>query len=317
LIFSAGSRPALLAAALLLGGCAGAPLQLPLAPAVELTAVPFFPQTEFQCGPAALATVLAHAGAPVDADDLVAEVYVAGLRGSLQPELLGATRRNGLIPYVLAPEASALLAELAGGRPVLVLQNLGLPRAPVWHYAVVVGTEDDRVILRSGTEQRLLESSAKFLRSWQRGANWAFVALKPGELPATATAPAYVRALAGTAPLLTEPQTTTAYAAALRRWPSDELVLFAAAGHKLATRDLAGATTLYRQVLAATPQHAAARNNLANVLAERGCYADALREARTALQSVTTNDELYGAIRATVAEVERAANGGVAAPTCP
>ena len=71
--------------------------------------MPFFPQTDYQCGPAALATVLAHAGAAVDADDLVREVYVEGLRGSLQPELLGATRRHGLIPYVLAPEADALV----------------------------------------------------------------------------------------------------------------------------------------------------------------------------------------------------------------
>jgi hypothetical protein len=42
----------------------------------------------------------------------------------LQPELLGATRRHGLIPYVLAPDPSALTAELAARRPVLVLQNV-------------------------------------------------------------------------------------------------------------------------------------------------------------------------------------------------
>jgi len=301
----------------LVGGCAGTPLQFPPGPApVELTAVPFFPQTEYQCGPAALATVLAHAGAPVDADDLVPEVYIEGLRGSLQPELLGATRRNGLIPYVLAPDPAALLAELAGGRPVLVLQNLGLPRAPVWHYAVVVGADGDDVILRSGTEQRRLEPSAKFLRTWQRGANWAFVALTPGELPATATAAAYVRALAGTESLLAAPATTAAYTAALERWPSDELVLFAAAGHKLSLHDLAGATDLYRQLLATAPQHTAARNNLANVLAQRGCRADALREARIALASADPNNELFTAISATVAELESSADVGVAPTNC-
>jgi len=302
----------------LLGGCAGTPLQFPPgAPPVELTAVPFFAQTEYQCGPAALATVLSHAGAPVDADDLVPEVYIEGLRGSLQPELLGATRRNGFIPYVLAPDPGALLAELAGGRPVLVLQNLGLPRAPVWHYAVVVGSDGDRVILRSGTEQRRIEQNAKFLRTWQRGANWAFVALEPGELPATATAPAYVRALAGAEPLMAAPQTAAAYAAALERWPNDELVLFAAAGHKLGMRDLLGATALYRQLLAAAPQHAAARNNLANVLAERGCYTDALREARTALAAIDATNELYAAISSTVAELERSTDTAVAAASCP
>ncbi|HEY3517213.1 MAG TPA: hypothetical protein VGL98_09230, partial [Gammaproteobacteria bacterium] len=123
---SARSSVGVVAAALALFGCASAPRLPPGLPALELTAVPFFPQTEYQCGPAALATVLKHAGADVDADALTPEVYAPGLRGSLQPELLGATRRHGFIPYVIEPEPSALAAELAARRPVLVLQNLGL-----------------------------------------------------------------------------------------------------------------------------------------------------------------------------------------------
>ena len=278
--------------------------------------MPFFPQTEFQCGPAALATVLAHAGAAVNAETLVPEVYIEGLKGSLQPELLGATRRHGFIPYVLPPEPGALLAELESGRPVLVLQNLGLPRVPVWHYAVVVGTDGENVILRSGTEERRIERSSRFLRSWQRGDNWAFVAVEPGELPVSATAASYVRALAGAEPLLSATATGASYDAALGRWPSDELVLFAAAGHKLATQDLGSATTLYRRVLDTNPGHAAARNNLANVLEARGCHAEALREARTALTNVAPGDELYEPIRSTVAEIETAGATNTAA-SCP
>jgi hypothetical protein len=307
LISSTRSRAGLVAGALALTGCAGAPRLPPGTPAVELAAVPFFAQTEYQCGPAALATVLAHAGVDVDADDLVPEVYVEGLRGSLQPELLGATRRHGFIPYVIAPDASALAAELAARRPVLVLQNLGLDRVPVWHYAVVVGIDGDDVILRSGLEQRRIERSTRFLRSWQRGSNWAFVAIEPGDLPASATPGAYIRALAGAEPLLDASAAQRAYGAALERWPSDELVLFAAAGERYNAGDLATATTLYRQLLAATPQHVAARNNLANVLAEQGCQAEALTEARAALAALAPNDELGEAVRDTVAELERAA----------
>jgi hypothetical protein len=305
---STRSNVAALAAALMLSGCAGAP-QLPRGtPAVELTAVPFFPQTDYQCGPAALATVLRHAGADLDADDLVPEVYAPGLRGSLQPELLGATRRHGFIPYVIEPDANALIAELSARRPVLVLQNLGVDRVPVWHYAVVIGVAGDEVILRSGTEERRIEQSKYFLRSWQRGSNWAFVALTPGDLPATATAGAYVRALAGAEPVLGAAAAERAYAAALERWPTDELVLFASAGQRHATGDLVGATTLYRRLLEASPQHAAGRNNLANVLAERGCHTDALAEARAALAALAPGDELAASVRDTVSEIERAAS---------
>ena len=181
------------------------------------------------------------------------------------------------------PEAGALAAELAARRPVLVLQNLGLDRVPVWHYAVVVGLDGDDVILRSGTEQRRIERSSRFLRSWQRGSNWAFVAVEPGELPATATPGAYVRALAGAEPLLDAAAAERGYGAALERWPSDELVLFAAAGQRHGAGDLEGATALYRRLLGAAPQHAAARNNLANVLAAaRLPHAGARRSARGA-----------------------------------
>lgn len=305
---SARSSAALLVAvALGLGGCAAAPPLPPGTPEVELTAVPFFPQTEYQCGPAALATVLAHEGADVTADDLVREVYAPGLRGSLQPELLGATRRHGFIPYVLDPDPGALVAELAARRPVLVLQNLGLPRFPVWHYAVVVGVAGGDVILRSGTEERRVERAPRFLRSWQRGSSWAFVAVPPGELPATAKPGAYVRALAGAEPLLDAAAAERAYDAALARWPEDELVLFATAARRHASGELDEAEALYRQLLAVAPQHAAARNNLANVLAERGCHGAALAEARAALSALSPGDELLPAVRDTVAEIERAA----------
>jgi hypothetical protein len=294
-----------LAAALALFGCASAPQLPPGLSVAELATVPFFPQTEYQCGPAALATVLKHAGADVDADALAPEVYAPGLRGSLQPELLGATRRHGFIPYVIEPNARALAAELAARRPVLVLQNLGVERVPVWHYAVVVGLAGDEVVLRSGEQERRIEQASRFLREWERGSNWAFVALKPGELPATENAGGYVRALAGAEPVLGAAAAERGYRAALERWPSDELVLFASAGQRYAAGDLAEATALYRRLLAAAPGNAAARNNLANVLAERGCHAEALAEARAALAALSPADELDAAVRDTVAELER------------
>jgi tetratricopeptide (TPR) repeat protein len=312
------SRLAWLAAALpLLGGCGGAALQRPTETRpIELTDVPFFPGTRYQCGPAALATLLAAAGAGVTADGLVDEVYVPGLRGSLEAELLGATRRHGFIPYVLAAEPTALLAELDAGRPVLVLQNFGLEHLALWHYAVVVGIDARHVILRSGTKRRQRERAARFLRTWQRGANWAFVAIRPGDLPATAAAPAYVRSLAGAERFLRPEAGAAAHAAALERWPDDELVLFAAATFAFEAGDLARATDLYRKLLVDAPHHAAARNNLANVLAARGCRTEASAAARAALGDVAEDDPLYAAIRDTATELARAPAPSLADAHC-
>ncbi|HEX6997652.1 MAG TPA: PA2778 family cysteine peptidase [Gammaproteobacteria bacterium] len=291
-----------------LAGCAGVPSAPPASGGVELDDVPFFPQTEYQCGPAALATILAHEGLAVTADDLVDDVYVEGLHGSLQAELLGATRRHGLIPYVLEPAAEALFGELAAGRPVLVLQNLGLPRFPVWHYAVVVGYDPaaGRVILRSGTERRRVEPLRRFERSVERAGHWAFVALEPGTLPATAEPLDYVRALAGAEPLLRPDAAARAHAAALARWPDEPPVLFAAAARAHADGRLEEAAALYRRLLERAPGDAAARNNLANVLADEGCVDAALREARAALAAAGEDGPLAAAIVDTVAGLERA-----------
>jgi Tfp pilus assembly protein PilF len=127
-----------------------------------------------------------------------------------------------------------------------------------------------------------------------------------------------VRALADAEPLLTPAAARLGYEAALERWPDDELVQFAAAGQLLGSGDAVQATGLYRRLLATNPGHVAARNNLANALAARGCYAEGLAEARTALAGSDASAEITDAIRDTVAELERALAGGPAAgASCP
>ena len=62
---------------------------------LELADVPFFPQVEYQCGPAALATALASSGVAVTPGDLVSQVYIPARKGSLQIEMMAAARRRG------------------------------------------------------------------------------------------------------------------------------------------------------------------------------------------------------------------------------
>ncbi len=109
---------------------ANAPATLP--PQIELAAVPFFPQEEYQCGPAALATALVYGGVATTPAALVPQVYLPGREGSLQTEMLTATRRHDRLAYRLAPSLEDLLLEVAAGNPVIVLQNLSFAFAPLW-----------------------------------------------------------------------------------------------------------------------------------------------------------------------------------------
>ena len=112
-------RVLMLALALLSGCSLNPPLELdtlaPAGTAVRLSSVPFFAQSEFQCGPAALAGVLGAAGVATDPATLSPQVYLPAREGSLQLELVAATRRAGRLPYVLAGEPRAPARATAGG----------------------------------------------------------------------------------------------------------------------------------------------------------------------------------------------------------
>ena len=81
-------------------------------------------------------------GMTVTPGELIPQVYLPAREGSLQAEIVAATCRRGLLAPPVEPALDALLAEIAAGHPVLVLQNLGLNWLPRWHYAVAIGYDD-------------------------------------------------------------------------------------------------------------------------------------------------------------------------------
>jgi len=253
---------------------------------MELTTVVFFPQEIHQCGPAALATVLQATLPAITPEQLTGEIYVPALKGSLQPEILAATRRHGLIPYEITPELDNLLQQVHAGHPVLVLQNLGLSWLPQWHYAVVVGydLQQQLLVLRSGTERRHAVGLHTFERTWQRAQHWGVVALKPGSLPAQPEEWRYVKAVVGLEKLQRWQELQTAYTTGLAYWPhSVELRMGLGNLHYL-QGDKPLAERQYRSVIADNPDYAPAHNNLAEVLAERGAFAEAMDYAQQAVR---------------------------------
>jgi hypothetical protein len=187
----------------------------------ELREVPFFPQEEYQCGPAALATVLAASGVKVTPEDLVPQVYLPERKGSLQVEMLAAARRHGLVSYQLAPRFEDLLRELAAGNPVIVLQNLGVGDG--WHYAVAVGYDYDGgiLVLRSGTTERELMPFTVHEVVWKRSNYWAMVALPPDRIAATADESRWLRAVAAMERTGEAANARLAYGSFLKRWPEN------------------------------------------------------------------------------------------------
>lgn len=251
---------------------------------VELTSVPFYPQEEYQCGPAALATVLMHAGTATTPDALVPQVYLPGRDGSLQAEMLAAARRHGLVAYRLEPRLEDVLREAAAGTPVIVLQNLALPFAPLWHYAVIIGYDlpRDEIILRSGTTRRAVMTLSSFERTWARGNHWAMLALTPERLPATADEDHYVISVAALE-RVTPAAARRAYTTAIERWPGNLAARIGQGNAAYAMRDRPGAEAAYREATRRHPKAADAWNNLAQVLLELQQRHEALAAAQRAV----------------------------------
>jgi tetratricopeptide (TPR) repeat protein len=279
-----------LAGALALTGCAtpevaalhGTAPGLP--PQAEVAGVPFHPQREQYCGPAALATVLEWSGQATTQDALAAVVYTPGREGSLSHDLAAAASRHGRLAVAVA-DLPALLGELAAGHPVLVLQNLGLDWYPQWHYAVAVGydLEAGEVALRSGEERRRVVSLDTFARTWARADRWAIVVLPPDGLPATASEEVMLHAAAGLERAGRAADATLAYETILRGWPASLGALIGRGNALYAAGDLARAETAYRAAIALHPGAAVAWNNLADLLAARGERDAALNAAQRAV----------------------------------
>lgn len=288
-------------------GCAGVPVadnssrREGLPDRVELQDTPFYPQEQYQCGPAALAIVLTNAGVPRTPSDLTDQVYLPRREGSLQAEMLTATRRAGLLAYTLAPEPDALLQELAAGHPVVVLLNLRFEFFPRWHYAVLVGydLQGKEMVLRSGTDRRLVMKQDDFDRAWARAGRWAFVALPPDQMPAAAGEAAYVDAAAALERVSPE-SAQLAYAAALTKWPMNLFARMGLGNQAYRRRDLATAEREYRQATVDHPDAADTWNNLAQVLHEQGRDQVALETVERATAIGGQRQAIYASTRAAI-----------------
>lgn len=255
--------------------------------AQELVDVNFNPQREYECGPASLATILQTQGLKVLDSELVPQVYLPERKGSLQIELLAATRRYELVPYVIEKNMTSLLREVKAGNPVLVLQNLGLESFPKWHYAVVIGYDinNDKIILRSGEIKRHVNSFSLFERTWRRAKYWGFIALNKDKLPVTGDAFSYLKSVAPFESLKKTTFALDAYKTALHRWPDNRNLLIAAGNASYTTGNLIAAESYYRTVVEKWPTYTPGLNNLAQVLYERKKDGEAEKLIRKAIKS--------------------------------
>jgi len=296
---------------LLLGGCATPqvdallrerPARLPASHRID---VPYFAQKDHQCGPAALAMALDAAGDRVTPPDLVGSVFVPAREGSLPPEMLAAARRRSHLAVELDPRIDAVLAEVAAGTPVIVLQNLSLSILPIWHYSVVVGYDLDQrqILLQSGSQRGEPMSLRTFEHTWARSQHWAMLVLPPDRLPVSQQ-PMQIFAAATTLERVDPAAARRTYRSITQTYPDFPQGWIGLGNTAYAQGDLTESAAAFRKATGLDPVSADAWNNLAIALAALGRPCEAAQAIGRALQ---IGGERLPQYQQTVAEIDASA----------
>ena len=317
-----GPREALAAAVFaccILGGCALTPggdaykaqyskgILVEAAPGLprraQVAGVPFYSDDRNYCGPATLAAVLGYSGVRTSPEQLLTQLYTPKLDGTLQFDMLGATRRAGRLAYVLPSKLAALFAQIAAGIPVVALQRVGVG-AQDWHFAVVTGynLDADTVNLQSSTARDLVLSIEQFDRSWAPGGRWAFVVLRPGQFPANVTEFDYLNAASPLENVAPE-AAREAYQAAIERWPKAWIAMMGLGNLAYAQRDYAKAAVYFAQASRAHPNDGDPLNNLAQALLAAGDFPAARGTITEAIRIGKPHPDVY---RKTLEQIEAA-----------
>jgi tetratricopeptide (TPR) repeat protein len=204
------------------------------------------------------------AGKNISIDEIASQVYTPGVKGTLQSDLISASRRQGLIAIPIEG-LSALLTEIAAGHPVIVFENLSVSWLPQWHYAIVFGYDlsQQKVLMHSGPEAFKQWDLRKFERSWKLGQYWGLVVLPPGLLSATAGELAQVRATAALEPIGKLKEAAISYQTILQHWPKSLGANIGLGNIAYAKNESKTALGFFQQATEDHPQSAPAWHNLA------------------------------------------------------
>jgi ABC-type bacteriocin/lantibiotic exporter with double-glycine peptidase domain len=174
----------LLGVIVLAAGCGGKSFEA-IKPGIEaqghyIEGVPFVRQTEYDCGPAALAGILAFYNRPVDLETITANIYLPKLRGTLPMDLERYARNAGLKTASSDGTTDALKFSVRGNTPVICLLDLGFGPYRQPHYVTIIGFDDGNglFIMHDGVTPDRTMSYEGFEKKWGRAGRWMIV-IKP------------------------------------------------------------------------------------------------------------------------------------------
>jgi ABC-type bacteriocin/lantibiotic exporter with double-glycine peptidase domain len=139
--------------------------------------VPFVKQTEYDCGPAALASVLSFRGKAADLERITAGVYLPKLRGTLPMDLEHFAKNEGLSASSASGTMDSLKTAIRSNIPVICLLDLGFGFYRQPHFVTVIGFDDANglYIMHDGKAPNRTMGYDDFEKKWARAGKWMIV----------------------------------------------------------------------------------------------------------------------------------------------
>jgi ABC-type bacteriocin/lantibiotic exporter with double-glycine peptidase domain len=153
----------------------------PDAHVVLIPDVPFFPQEDYYCGPASLASVLRFYGAALDQDTVAEQIYLPRLRGTLTLDMLAYPSRIGFKARSYRGSLDDLKRRLRASQPLILFLDLGSRLFPRYHYLVAIGFDerDQSVVAHSGALAHTRIPYRDLLAAWTKTDYWTLLIEPP------------------------------------------------------------------------------------------------------------------------------------------
>jgi ABC-type bacteriocin/lantibiotic exporter with double-glycine peptidase domain len=134
--------------------------------------VTFYPQEDFQCGPASLAGVLNFWGIHVTPEEIATDIYSPSARGTLNLDMILYPEKKGMKATHYKGSMDDIRNKIDLGYPVIVLVDLGLLIYQQNHFMVVVGYDENGIVANSGKDRLKPIPLKNFIKTWEKTNFW-------------------------------------------------------------------------------------------------------------------------------------------------
>ncbi len=255
---------------------------------VYLENVPPVAQKAYQCGPAALESVIRYWGGSADADSIGNALYKSKTHGVFNFSLAPYMKTLGFWSEIHEePDQENLKQWLRKGIPPIVMLDSGTLWARTYHFVVLKGFDDSSGIFYANTG--VLETQAigygEFDRRWKKADTWSLIISTPEKVDWELDEIQSIEIA-----LIFEKngnlsQSERWIESALRKNPKSFTAKFNLANIYRKSNRQEQAKIIYQTLLSENPDRSEISNNLAWIYYEEGRYEDALKVIVTAFKN--------------------------------